>query len=149
MKSFFKEIFEYHHKTNQKLIRQLTENMANLSERTIPLFSHTINAHQIWNSRIRKTPSLGVFDVHTLETCMHLDTKNYEQTIDIISNRELSSVITYKDSKGNVYSNTIFDILYHIGNHCTHHRGQVISDLRQNGIPPILTDYIFYKREIN
>lgn len=40
----------------------------------------------------------------------------------------------------------IQQILFHIANHFTHHRGQIISDLRQNGIEPRISDYIFYKR---
>ena len=146
MKSFFKEIFEYHHQTNQRLIGQISENIDKVSERTIPLFSHAINAHQIWNSRILQTAPLGVFEIHSLDKCIELDKENFEHTIKIMDSYEMFFVVSYQDSKGDLYQNTVSDILYHIGNHFTHHRGQLISDLRQNDIAPIRTDYILYKR---
>jgi uncharacterized damage-inducible protein DinB len=44
------------------------------------------------------------------------------------------------------YINSIQQILFHVANHFSHHKGQIISDLRQSGIDPIVIDYIFYKR---
>ncbi|NNG11293.1 MAG: damage-inducible protein DinB, partial [Arenibacter sp.] len=41
---------------------------------------------------------------------------------------------------------TITDMLFHIINHSTHHRGQISVDLRNNAIEPPVLDYAFYKR---
>ena len=59
---------------------------------------------------------------------------------------EYSRPIT--NSKGETFSNKIKDILFHIINHSTYHRAQIATDLKQNGIEPINTDYIFYKRKL-
>ncbi len=146
MKDFFRDIFEYHHYFNQKLAEQLIEHEDQLTERTIPLFSHSINAQQIWNSRITKEEQFGVHQLHSLEECRQLDKENFRKTLDILRNRELDEVIKYRNSKGDEFQNSIQEILFHIANHFTHHKGQIISDLRQRGIAPIVTDYIFYKR---
>ena len=146
MKDFFKDIFEYHHHFNQKLAGQLTEHEDRLTERTIPLFSHSINAQQIWNSRITNEEQLGVHQVHNLEECRQLDKENFQKTLKVLEERDLEEVISYRNSKGAEFQNTIREILFHIANHFTHHKGQIISDLRQQGISPIVTDYIFYKR---
>ncbi|MEQ9287270.1 MAG: DinB family protein [Cyclobacteriaceae bacterium] len=146
MKDFFEDIFEYHHHFNQKLADLLIENLQKLSDRSIPLFSHSINAHQIWNSRIVKENPLGVNDIHTLEKCKVLDDRNYDKTKQILRDTELETIIAYTTTSGVEYKNSIKEILFQIANHFTHHRGQIISDLRQNGIKPIATDYIFYKR---
>lgn len=144
---FFTDIFTYHHYTNQNLCKQLIEHQEILSERTIPLFSHIINAQQIWNTRIIKgTQRLAVFQVHTLEECQRLDDENYHQTLQILNELKLDNEILYRNSQGEEYRNSIQEILFHIANHHTHHRGQIISDLRQSNIDPIKTDYIFYKR---
>ena len=146
LKEFFKDIFEYHNHFNQKLTEQLIKNKNKLPERTIPLFSHSINAQQIWNARITKKEKLGVHQVHTLEECKHNDNENYKETLKILDEHELDEIITYTNSKGTEYNNSIQQILFHIANHFSHHKGQIISDLRQSGIDPIVTDYIFYKR---
>ena len=112
----------------------------------IPLFSHSINAHQIWNARITGKEELGVHQVHSLHKCARLDNENYLDTLKILEERELEDHIAYSNSKGVKFNNSIRDVLFHIANHFSHHKGQIISDLRQSGIEPIVTDYIFYKR---
>ncbi len=52
MIDFFKELFEYSHHYNQQLARVFTEQSTLTSEKAIKLFSHVLNAHHIWNSRI-------------------------------------------------------------------------------------------------
>ncbi len=146
MKDFFCDIFEYHNHYNQKIVVSLTANQDKLNERAIPLFSHCINAHQIWNARILGTESLGVNQLHTLEKCKEIDRLNYTDTLKILSDFDLDKQIVYKNSKGDEFSNSIQHILFHVANHFTHHKGQLISGLRQSGIEPIVTDYIFYKR---
>lgn len=146
MKAFFKDIFEYHHHFNQKLIEQLIENQNLLPQRTVPIFSHSINAHQIWNARIKLKDKLGVHQVHSLQECQIIDNENYNETLAILEARDLSERIIYSNSIGNEFNNTIQEILYHVSNHFSHHKGQIISDIRQSGIEPIVTDYIFYKR---
>ncbi len=146
MKAFFKDIFEYLTHFNQKLINQLIENENILPERTIPLFSHSINAQQIWNARITGKETLNVHQNHTLQECKRIDNDNYIETLKILSGHELDEEITYTNSKGTEFKNSIQQIFFHISNHFSHHKGQVISDLRQRGIDPIATDYIFYKR---
>lgn len=147
MKSFIKEIFEYHHHFNQLLIDQLVQYQSILPERSIPLFNHMLNAHRIWNARIVGHPTIGVNDMHPLLEYKIIDADNYSRTLKIIDGFDLSQIITYKTSSGEEYFNSIRDILFQVANHTTHHRGQIISDFRQSGIPPLVTDYIFYKRE--
>lgn len=145
--SFFKDMFDYHHHFNQKLADQLNGILTSLPQRTVPLFSHSINAHQIWNGRIRKSTNLlAVHEIHTLEQCKKLDRANYLETIDILSECDPDAQIFYKNSKGIEFTNSIQQILFHISNHFSHHRGQIISDIRQSGTAPLITDYIFHKR---
>ena len=146
MKEFFKDIFEYHNHFNQNLIEQLIEIESKLPKRTSPLFSHSLNAHQIWNARILNEKPFSVRQLHTLDECKKIDNKNYENTLKVINERELNEVIEYQNSKGKEFQNSIQEILFHIANHFSHHRGQIISDIRQVGTDPIITDYIFYKR---
>lgn len=146
MIALFQELFEYHHHFNQAFVDEFEKHMDRLPERTYPLFCHVINAHQVWNARITGSQPVGVHDVHTLEKCREMDRENYRQTTLILSKEDMGGEIFYKNSKGEEYSNSVRDILFHVVNHSTHHKGQIVSDFRQQGIPPLVTDYISYKR---
>lgn len=146
MKDLFKDIFTYHHHFNQKLVGEFRTHLANLPTRTFPMFCHMLNAHQVWNARILKEQEFGVHQQHALEQCALVDETNFTTTLKILETVDLVAVITYSNSRGQVFSNLVRDVLFHAANHHTHHRGQIVSDFRQAGIPPLVTDYIFYKR---
>lgn len=143
-----KDIFEYHHHFNQKLIDEIKKHSSTLPERTFPLFCHVLNAHQIWNARISGgIPFADRMQIIPIETCAEIDQSNYQLTLKILEATDLNKLVTYKTSAGAPFTNTVQDILIHVANHSAHHKGQIISDFRQSGIAPLVTDYIFYKRE--
>ncbi len=59
---------------------------------------------------------------------------------------DLNKRVEYENSEGRTFANDVKDILFHVVNHSTHHRGQIMMDLRVSGIAPEPLDYIFYKR---
>jgi uncharacterized damage-inducible protein DinB len=54
--------------------------------------------------------------------------------------------IAYMTSTGKRYENTIREVILHLVNHDSYHRGQVATMLRQLGYPPPATDLIAYYR---
>ncbi|RYE36349.1 MAG: damage-inducible protein DinB, partial [Sphingobacteriales bacterium] len=135
------------HFHNQKFAHTFATGYESLSVKTTKLYSHIVNAHHIWTSRIESTNvSFGVWDIHSLEDYKRIDKMNYERTLVILNSYELNSTTQYSTTKGQGFNNTVQDILFHIVNHSTYHRGQIAMDLRLNGLEPIATDYIFYKR---
>lgn len=146
MKDFFKDIFLYHYKTNEQLLKTLEIHPAELPGEMLDIFSHSINAHQLWNARIMGRKGLGVFQRHELHHCKAWNKQNYFDTIDIIESHNLDQAVAYKNSQGEPYSNTIEQILFHISNHFSHHRGQLVQLMRKSGMELPVTDYIFYKR---
>jgi uncharacterized damage-inducible protein DinB len=147
MKQFFKELLEYNHYTNQKLWNIFNENPVKISEKAIKLYSHILNAHQIWNNRIEpQKPVFGVWEVHPIEICSNIDKKNYEQSLLILDKLDLNGIINYKNTQGKAFTNSISNILFHVINHSTYHRGQIATEFKQNELDPLATDYIIYKR---
>lgn len=142
MEEFFKELFEYGHYFNQKLGNVFTANTDKISEKSVKCYCHILNAHQIWNNRIEpKEPAFGVWEIHPVQNCKDIDQINYEQSLLILDEFDLNDTVNY--TKGH---KSIRDILFHIVNHSTYHRGQIATEFRQNGIEPLVTDYTFYKR---
>lgn len=147
MKPFFKALFEYSYHFNQKLMEIFLAHQDATSDRSLQLLNHLVNAQHVWNSRIIDTPpKMGVWDLHLFEDLRKLDKENMEQSINIVEQTDLQNIIAYTNTKGDRYSNSVRDILFHIINHSTHHRAQISSDLKINGVEPIPMDYIFYKR---
>lgn len=148
MKALFVDVFTYHHHFNQKLIEEFAKYGVKLPERSLTLFCHILNAHHIWNARILKAPELlKVQQQHTLDQCPGIDETNYQTTKKLLETVDLESMIDYRTSKGDPFTNSARDILFHVSNHTTHHQGQIISDFRQAGVEPLVTDYIFYRRK--
>ena len=56
--------------------------------------------------------------------------------------------IIYKNMKGDSYENSVEEILFHLVNHGTYHRGQIITLLRTSGVAQVVsTDLIAWFRE--
>jgi len=49
MTDFFKELYQYNQHYNQLLIREFVKNKDLVSDKSILLLSHILNAHHIWN----------------------------------------------------------------------------------------------------
>ena len=115
-------------------------------ERAISLLSHTLNAQKIWNDRIQgKTDTVQVWKDYNIEELESVENKNFQQTLEILENEDLERIVQYKNSKGESYQNSIKDILFHIVNHSTYHRGQIATEFRKQKIDPIVSDFVYYK----
>lgn len=147
MKQFFKELFEYSHHFNGKLSEVFTDNPDKTSEKAVKLYNHVLNSHQIWNNRIdAKQAAFGVWELHAVQDLKSIDQINYTTTLQIIDKFDLNEIINYSNSKGLAFSSSIRDILFHVINHSTYHRGQIATEFKNLGLEPLVTDYISFKR---
>lgn len=146
MKEKLIDLFEYTYHFNQEMIKVISENLEKVDEKTISLINHTLNAQQIWNSRVLREASFEVWQMNPFENLQEINHQNFKKSIQIVESSDVDQRIEYQNSKGTKFENSIFEMLFQAINHSTYHRGQINSLLKQNGIAPILTDYIFYKR---
>ncbi|KIC61510.1 DinB family protein [Chryseobacterium taiwanense] len=146
MKEKLIDLFEYTYHFNREMIKVIAGNLEKIDEKTISLINHILNAQQVWNSRILNEKSFEVWQIHPFDDLDEINQQNFEKSIEIIEESDLDKEIAYQNSRGTKFENTIFEMLFQAINHSTYHRGQINSQLKQKGIDPILTDYIFYKR---
>ncbi|MDN3692945.1 DinB family protein [Chryseobacterium tructae] len=146
MKDKLIDLFEYTYHFNVEMIKVISENRKLVDDKTISLINHTLNAQQIWSARILGEPTFEVWQVNSFESLNEINHQNFVKSIEIVKDSDLEKRIEYQNSRGTKFENSIFEMLFHAINHSTYHRGQINSLLKQNGIEPILTDYIFYKR---
>ena len=147
MKDFFKDLFTYSHHFNQQLATIFIEQAGKTSVKSVKWFNHILNAHQAWNNRILKQPGpSSAWEMNDVSKLKAMDGQNYNASLQILDKFQFETLITYTTFKGDSFANTVRDILFHVINHSTYHRGQIAADFRQTGIEPIVSDYIFYKR---
>ena len=115
---------------------------------------HMFGAERIWFERWRGAP-LQPFptpeDYHTIEEladdwrAMELERHEWlvEQTDDA-----LKVPLTYKNLRGEEFTQPFVDLAMHVVNHATHHRGQVVAFLRTLGVQPPNTDLVHYFRSV-
>ena len=147
MKPFFNQLFDYNFFCNKKIIDQGVT-LGNISDENIKLFSHMLNAHHMWNARILGVPSkYEVWQIHEVAEWENLHYENQRSSFEIVSNTDDFEIrIDYENSKGRLFTNTLQDMLFHIINHSTQHRGQIAANFRNEGLEPLILDYVFYKR---
>jgi uncharacterized damage-inducible protein DinB len=62
--------------------------------------------------------------------------------------KELEKELSYKNTKGEPFTNKISRIIQHVVNHSTFHRGQIITMLRNADVTQLpATDFIVFERE--
>jgi uncharacterized damage-inducible protein DinB len=99
---------------------------------------HILFGDRVWIERMTGTPVEG--DWVAVQ-------RRWEEWADSISDADLERVIDYKDLRGAERRSLAKEIVMHVVNHATLHRGQVMSMLRQMGQAPPQTDLVFFYRE--
>ena len=59
----------------------------------------------------------------------------------------VSKKLRYKNLKGEPFEGRLWELVQHVVNHSSYHRGQVVTLLRQLGAKPPATDLVAYDRE--
>ena len=110
--------------------------------------SHILNAMHIWTCRIIGSEvSFKVWQLHSKNDWWDIYVKEFWSLVDQISQKGLNAVITYQTTEGANYQSSILDIIHHIINHSTYHRGQIIMERQNIGGSTISTDFIEYVRK--
>lgn len=147
MVEFFEELLDYSHQCNQNLIQIIMNNEHKVTDKALQLINHILNAHQIWNNRIQsESTPFGVWQIHDLQALSDIDQTNYNHSVRILRQYDFNDHIVYVNSRSESFKRTVRDILFHVINHTTYHRGQIATVFRHTGIEPLVTDYIYFRK---
>ena len=146
-KIYLTDTFRYNDKTNRKLLEKIRQ----LPDKTesIRLFSHLINCQIKWMSRIRQDPNVGQLDwwnpVYALEELEGRWTDSVTPWLTYLAEKEdheLMKEVTFIGFDGGLYAATPGDIALQLNYHSIHHRAQIQTLIRQQGLTPDFVDYI-------
>ena len=113
---------------------------------------HIYGAQNIWISRLHGTSpaAFPVSDSVTPSEALQklIDTsKQLVSFIEHSTDESLQERIRYKNLAGEEFESSIWEIMQHVVNHGTYHRGQLVTMLRQLGHETLFpTDFIAFTR---
>ena len=162
MKELILQFSTYHLWANQLLldaINQLpeekqTQTVASSFDSLLKTVLHIWDAESIWWQRMKLServvrPSEN-FSGNMKEAAESLLQKNRQWHEWVTSAQEhmLQHVFRYQNTKKEQFKQPVYQMLLHIFNHGTYHRGQLVTMLRQLGVEKIpQTDFIVWSRK--
>jgi uncharacterized damage-inducible protein DinB len=114
---------------------------------------HMVSAERIWLARVQgaeEAPILEGADAPTLASLRAVwEQVGYDMArfLGGITDKKLQESITAQSPKGGTFTHTISQVISHVVDHSTYHRGQVITLMRQLGVVPPNTGMITFFRE--
>lgn len=148
MKKQLIRLFEYNFWANQKFAEVLVTNEFK-HPKILRFISHTANAQLIWFDRVNgKASDTPVWIEYPISEAIDLLINNSKAWLRYLNEQEdFARVITYTDSIGDSHRTALSDIIIHVANHGTHHRGQIALLLREEGIAPPASDFMYFTRD--
>lgn len=143
------KMFEHLSWANQNILEVLRN--IEVGEQQLRLLSHILNAEQIWLTRLKGMDSsqMPIWSDNDITVCakhMKQNEENFKTYLAEIAKTDLDNLITYTNSSGREFVNSIREILTHVALHGHYHRGQINLRLRADGNEPINIDYITFTR---
>lgn len=113
---------------------------------------HIMSAEWVWLSRWQGTSPTAMPEVWK-ELSLDQMTEEWKRLdgavqghIASLGEADLDRSVSYRNIAGEPHASTLGQMLRHVMNHSTYHRGQVITMLRQLGVAAPSTDLILYYR---
>jgi uncharacterized damage-inducible protein DinB len=150
VKDHFLHLFEYNDWANSLVLKVISDKQIS-DQKIFLLFSHTIIAQILWLNRVNLEDNefkdfWQLLSREEMNELSRRSTNDWKSFIKSKQEVDLQSEVSYVNSKGNPYKNTLAQIMTHVINHSTYHRAQIASRLRAEKINPPLTDYIAFFR---
>ena len=115
--------------------------------------AHMMSAEWIWLERFKGISPPRMFDEAEFADVIALR----ERWVTIEEHRDvwlgqlapdgLEQIVRYQNTRGEVYKAPLWQLVQHVVNHASYHRGQVTSLLRLLGSRPMNTDMLSWDRE--
>jgi len=155
-------LLDYHYWARDRLIeavtlltpQQYTRDLGNSFRSVRDTLTHIYFAEWAWHQRwIGQSPTKALEpdmfpDVAALRQAWQAHEGKVRELVERVGEAGLSRVIEYTLLSGQTGASVLWQMVQHVVNHATYHRGQLTTMLRQIGVaPPKSTDLILFYRE--
>ena len=113
---------------------------------------HILASHEMWLSRWKGNAMTTTIDnnggppIAVAKQFWATMQRSLSEFLNTLTDEDLAKHISYTNTRGESYSNPLWQMMLQVVNHATYHRGQIVTMLRQQGVKPVNTDIIFYFR---
>jgi uncharacterized damage-inducible protein DinB len=153
-----KPLFEYNRWANARILdaavklsdEQYTRDLRSSHGSVRGTLVHIIGGDWIWLMRWQGTSPKAMLDPAEFPTVAALRVRwteiEREQAafVSNVTDESLRQEIHYTNLRGESYAYPLWQMMQHIANHSTFHRGQVVTLLRQLGAVPPATDLLVF-----
>ncbi len=148
-KDHFLRMFAYDQWANRECVSALRA--ANAPAEAVGRMSHILSAERLWLERLRsERQSMPVWPTCTLQECLALADNVASAWRDYLSGltpESFGGKAEYRNSKGELWTSRVEDVLMHVLMHSAYHRGQIALEMRSAGQQPAYTDFIHAVRQ--
>lgn len=149
MREYFINLFHYNEWANKQVFVRLPE-VIDSEPSILLLFSHVVMVERLWLGRIEQSnetfPIWEPIPLPELIRHVNLSAKSWGDFLASLTEEQFKRQVSYVNTKGVAYQNSILEIATQTAHHGTHHRGQIVSSIRRLGVEPPVLDYIAYLR---
>jgi uncharacterized damage-inducible protein DinB len=155
---YIRVLYEYNRWANARILaaaskltpEELTKDLRNSFRSVRDTLVHIMSAEWIWLKRWKGTSPKAMPASSDFPTISSLTTRwaevEHEQAkfLSSLTKESLGITIAYINTKGERFEYLLWQMLCHVVNHSTYHRGQVTTMLRQLGAEPAATDFLLF-----
>ncbi|MCB1189399.1 MAG: DinB family protein [Leptospiraceae bacterium] len=133
--------------SEEDFVRDMGDGVGSIRDKLV----HIYGAEKIWYERIQGNMiSFPKNEEYSNQESIWSDwdvlRKNFLNLVSGMNEDDIQKKITYKNFKGEPFQQPIWEILIHVTNHGTYHRGQVGSLIRRaTGKPPVTDLAVFFR----
>lgn len=155
---YIKELYAFNWWANARVLdaaskltsEAFTKDLRNSFRSVRDTLVHIMSAEWIWLQRWNGTSPKAMLAAEDFPTLADIKTLwaevEHEQAefLPRVSEESLAKVIAYVNTKGESFAYPLWQMMCHVVNHSTYHRGQITTMLRQLGFEPAATDFLLF-----
>ncbi|MEK6325288.1 MAG: DinB family protein [Acidobacteriota bacterium] len=157
-KQDIQDLYEYNRWANTRILEavskltpeQFTRDLQSSHHSVRDTLAHILAAEWIWLERWKGTSPGALLNptdfptVESLKTTWSEVERDCGQFINGLSGELLGTVISYRNTRGEEWAYPLGQMLQHVMNHSSYHRGQVTTLLRQLGAEVMPVDLLVF-----